>query len=224
MSARFGCRLCCAAVACVAVACGLLSMQPVQSRADPCTPVTVGLDASQANTSASPFLGEAPGQTFMARDTLIRSLTVWRVAVEDTNLYGMHLYFTNTDSTGTPLVNQIVINGPTVYNPYGDGIHPIPFQFVFESPVGLPRPGEYAFFIAITPCIPGGYFDILGRMSTADLYPDGHFWWTGRSATCSLHGLKSNPVADLCFEIEFCHAATTPVRRQTWGQLKQRYR
>jgi len=170
-------------------------------------------------------LGEAPGQTFMARDTLLHSLTVWRVASEDSNLFGMHLYITATDSTGYPLINQIVLDGPTAYHPYGDGIHPIPFQWVFDPPLVLPRSGLYAFFLQISPCIPG-YFDVLGRdEGTEDLYPEGHLWVTARSASCILRGgLNSFPASDLIFKIEFCSTAVVPVRHPTWGGLKAHYR
>jgi len=199
-----------------------LALAPPAAGGVPCSIVAVGIDTSQATSSASPLLGEAPGQTFFARDTLIHSLTVWRIASEDTNLFGMHLYITRADSTGKPLLDQIVLNGPTLYNPYGDGIHPVPFQWLFDPPLTLPGTGHYAFFLALSPCILG-YFDVLGRESQQDLFPDGSFWWTGRSADCSLIGLNNNPVADLVFALEFCDTHSTPVLRKTWGELKARY-
>jgi len=168
----------------------LAVLGPTQPRAAsvPCSIVAVGIDTSQATSSVSPLLGEAPGQTFFARDTLIHSLTVWRVASEDTNLFGMHLWITRADSTGKPLLNQIVLNGPTVYNPYGDGIHPIPFQWVFDPPLTLPGSGHYAFFLALSPCILG-YFDVLAREAPVDVYPDGHYWRSARDATCAVSGV-----------------------------------
>jgi hypothetical protein len=201
-----------------------LSATQRQAAAESCTIVSVGLDTSQANNSGGAFLGEAPGQTFLARDTLIRSLTVWRVASEDTNLFGMHLYITDTDSTGMPLTDHVVLDGPTLYNPYGDGIHPIPFQWVFDPPTALPARGQYAFFLQMSPCVLG-YFDLIARESDEDLYADGHFWWTDRSLTCALRqSLNSNPRADMIFKVEFCRTGIVPVRRKSWGEIKTMYR
>lgn len=210
----------------VAVALAMLMLSGVSGRSagQPCSIVTVALDTSLANSSGGAFLGEAPGQTFMARDTLIRSLTVWRVASEDTNLFGMHLYVTETDSTGMPLTDHVVLDGPTVYNPYGDGLHPIPFEFVLDPPAALPRPGLYAFFLAMTPCVLG-YFDLIGREGDKDVYPEGHVWWTGRSLTCALRpAVMSNAAADFIFRVEFCSTAIVPTLRTTWGELKVLYR
>ena len=197
---------------------------PAFCAAPPCALDTVGLEISLANSSGGAFLGEAPGQTFMARDTLLRSLTVWRVAVQDTNLFGMRLYITETDSAGMPLTDRVVLDGPTIYNPYGDGVHPIPFEWVFDPPVALPRAGRYAFFLRMTPCVLG-YFDVLGRESTEDLYPEGHYWRTARSFGCVLLPRPSaNPLADMIFRMEFCSAAVVPVLHRTWGGIKVIYR
>jgi hypothetical protein len=226
MSARLDVHALWRATVVSALALSILSEAAKPCAGQPCSGVSIGLDVSQANNSASPFLGEAPGQTFMARDTLLHSLTVWRVASEDSNLFGMHLYITETDSTGYPLIDHIVLDGPTVYNPYGDGVHPIPFQWVFDPPLVLPRSGLYAFFLRMTPCILG-YFDVLAREGTEDLYPEGYLWRTARSAAsgCILRGgLDSNPAADLIFKIEFCSMAAVPVRHTTWGELKVLYR
>ena len=193
-----------------------------------CSSVTVGLDTSLANSSGGAFLGEAPGQTFLAADTLVRSVTVWRVASEDTNYMGMHLYITKTDSAGTPETDQVILDGPTVYNYFGDGIHPIPFQFVMEPPVVLPGPGLYAFFLREEPCSLG-YFDLIGREETSggDIYPPGHVWLTRRSnySGCVLKiNPNSYPLADFIFSIEFCQTTTTPTLSPTWGALKAHYR
>jgi hypothetical protein len=159
----------------------------------------------------------------MARDTLIRSLTVWRVAVQDTNLFGMHLYITETDTAGMPLTDRVVLDGPTIYNPYGDGVHPIPFEWVFDPPVVLPRAGRYAIFLRMTPCVLG-YFDVLST-GGRDLYPEGHYWRTARSFGCVLLPRPSaNTLADMIFRMEFCSTAVVPVRRRTWGEIKVIYR
>ncbi len=224
MRARFSRHSPFAAAACLVLASSTLGGARAMCGPVPCAPVTIGLDTSQANTSGGYFLGEAPGQTFLARDTLIHSLTVWRVASQYYSLYGMHLYITETDSTGTPLVNRVVQDGPVVFNPYGDGIHPTPFQWVFDPPVALPRTGRYAFFLEIYPC-QIYYFDVLGREEGGeDLYPDGHYWSTTRSGLCLPEApVSSYPTGDMIFQIEFCDSST-PVRPMTWGRLKMMYR
>ena len=49
--------------------------------AELCVPTIVGLDPSTADRSANVDFGRAKGQTFLARDTLIQSITVWRAAL-----------------------------------------------------------------------------------------------------------------------------------------------
>jgi hypothetical protein len=180
--------------------------------------VTIGLDPSQANTSGGAFLGHGIGQTFAARDTLIRSLTVWRV--EPTSTIGIHLYIVGTDSTGTPDATRIIQDGPTLSIP-GDGTYPVEFKWTFDPPVALPSPGEYAFFLFQDPC--AIYFDVLGTTDSA-LYADGQGWGTGRS-DCVMNGdLHTASGADVIFQIEFCHDVVTPTRKASWGKLKTIYR
>jgi hypothetical protein len=122
-----------------------------------------------------------------------------------------------------PLTDRVVLDGPTLRIPYGDGIHPIPFQWVFDPPVILPRAARYAYFLRMEPCVLG-YFDVLST-GGRDLYSEGHVWWTTRSFGCVLLPRPSeNRLADMIFRMEFCSTATVPVRRNTWGELKLRYR
>ena len=75
-------------------------------------------------------LGRGLGQTFVADDTLIRSVVLWRIAGEDTNYVGMRLFVYETDSSSVypsgvvPNPNRRVLNGKTVVVPFGDGVHP----------------------------------------------------------------------------------------------------
>ena len=136
-------------------------------------------------------------------------------------------YLTETDSTtGRPLTNRIVLDGPTLYNPYGDGIHPIPFHWEFDPPVALPRQGLFAFFLKMSPCV--GVFDVLSTGEAApNPYPEGQYWWTSRSSQCRLEFVGSgntNPLADIIFTMEFCTTNPTPTRRGTWGEVKVLYR
>ena len=171
------------------------------------------------------MLGESPGQTFFAPESLLKSLTVWRVAVQDTHYLGLVLRITPTDDLGVPLASPLLYEGPTIRNFYGDGVNPTPFRWEFDPPFVLPGIGTYAFFISPNHCSPG-VFDLVGRYPGGDTYSDGSFWWTQRSlaADCPLRGpMNHNPDADLAFDIEFCRSVT-PTRRTTWGEVKLLYR
>ena len=176
------------------------------SRGD-CASAVVGLDPSQANTSGSALLGEGIGQTFATSDTLIGSLTVWRV--EQFSTIGMHLYIMGTDSTGKPDRSRMIQNGPTLVV-YGDGTYPAEIKWTFDPPVVLPSPGEYAFFLFQDPCLE--FFDILAT-SMGALYPDGNAWYTGQTSQCIMNSnLHNIPDADYIFQVEFCHEVATRSR------------
>jgi hypothetical protein len=185
--------------------------------------VTVGIDPSLANNSAGDILGESIGQTFFASDTLIRSLTVWRVAQEETLYIGIDPYIVGTDSAGIPLPNPVIQHGPVVHVFFGDGVHPIKFKWDFDPPVVLPHRGLYAFFLQVPMDECPSYFDVLGR-SPPDQYPEGHLWLSRRTSLCTLRTPDSFPNGDIVFTIEFCHDTNTPVRKSTWGRLRTLYR
>ena len=189
-----------------------------------CTQDSIGIDPSLANSSGGTILGEAIGQTFYAADTLLTSLTVWRVASQCQNfLIGMHLYIARADSNGTPLLSQIVLDGPSLVVPNGDCVHPIPIQWGFDPPLVLPAAGTYAFFLQVQMSQCPSYFDLIGREGS-DAYPPGHVWRTNRTDFCELvGGLVSYPDADFSFIAVFCDTHSTPTLRHTWGELKMRY-
>jgi hypothetical protein len=191
--------------------------------ASPCMPVSVGIDTSLADTDSFVGVlgGEAPGETFLATDTLIRSVTVWRVAVQTPYGGSLKLWITEVDSTGKPRTDRVIQEGPVISVPFGDGIHPIKMEFILDPPVALPRPGQY-FVAAQDYC--GGHWGLL--INTHDAFPDGTLWRTGRSAStgCLLRTDPDQFVSDdLVFTIEFCDTST-PVRLTSWGQLKLKYR
>lgn len=195
---------------------------PVPSAlANDCAHVESGVDPNLANSSGGVILGEAVGQTFHADALLIESITVWRVAYEDTNQFGMHVYVTATDSLGRPNSRQVLASGPDVYHLFGDGTHPIEFEFVFDPPLSLPSIGNYYFTIQSVPCY--GFWD-LAAVDGLDYYPAGHAWANSRSLECTLSPFAfSYPSADLCFRIRYCDIST-PTQRTTWGHLKAIYR
>src|SRR5262245_40691670 len=78
-----------------------------------CRQVAIGNALSEANVTSG-ALHSGIGQTFFAADTLLSSLTVWRVASQDSNwLIGMHPYILATDSTGAPAIDKVIVEAPT---------------------------------------------------------------------------------------------------------------
>jgi hypothetical protein len=192
--------------------------------AEPCVPIVVGVDTSKTTSSNSPQFGEAFGQVFLARDTLIQSITVWRASVVDTGFFSLRLYIAETDSLGRPAPNSVISVGPDVFNEFGDGVHHIPFRFEFDPPFALPGPGKYEFAIQPVPC--DGRFEALFDNKNSS-YADGGMWLHGRSAItgCRLRNYPSDRThLDLIFEIEFCDTSTVPVLPQSWGRVKESYR
>lgn len=185
-----------------------------------CAVRSIGVDATSANSWAAIAFGGAVGQTFAATDPVIRSITVWRTAIQDTNHAALQVYIMETDSTGRP--DGVIREGPRVYVPYGDGIHPVRFDFVLDPPLVLPDRGTYAFSIASRPC--GASVNIVA--SGVDPYPGGNLWASGRN-TCVLRGhISSYPAADLAFEITFCEDLSTGIvvprfaAEATYGQVR----
>lgn len=165
--------------------------------------------------------GEAPGQTFVARDTLIESVTVWRAARQTPYYWYVKLWVTEVDSTGKPRVDRVLREGPVITVPLGDGIHPIEMKFVLDPPCALPGPGQY-YFAVQDYC--GGIWDFLAN--NEDPYPDGQAWRSDISchSGCYLRQfMYSFPWADMLFRMEFCSDVVTPTRQQSWGRLKIRY-
>ena len=171
------------------------------------------------NNSTSVYLGQAVGQPFKAADLPIRRITVWRPAVDDTNLFGIHLFLLRTDSLGAPDVRPLLLDGPRLVVPYGDGQHHVRFDFMFDPPYQLPGPGTYCLALQASPCY--GVWNLVA--DSDDHYPDGSLWHFSRS-DCFLRDFPQNyPGADLIFEVEYCDMVT-PTRGTTWGKLKVHYR
>jgi hypothetical protein len=187
-----------------------------------CTDQVVGVDTSLATGLGGPILGESLGQGFLAPDSLIRAITVWRIASESWNDTGLHLFITRADSSGKPVPNSILLDGPTLVRSLGDGIHPIPFRFEFDPPYALAGPGHYYFAILGVPC--SGFFDLL--LSDRNPYVDGATWLSGRTyfSGCRLRDYPEQyPLVDFVFTIEFCKQGRDDARF-TWGRVKATYR
>ena len=197
--------------------------------ADPvCVPVHAGLDPKIWDVSRGPISGDALGQVFLAEDTLITRLTVWR-RPNNRSVIGAHLYITAVDTTWTPpipVTRQILLDGPTlhVYDSDPPG-QLIAMPFVIDPPLALPHPGLYAFFLQPEDCDQGDAWEITA--SDQNPYPYGIYWITGTALnSCYLHGVAGGgDNDDLIFDIEFCRPdATTPTLKSSWGRIKTIYR
>ena len=188
--------------------------------ADPCAIDTIGIGPAWATTHDGPLLGEAVGQVFFAPDTLIDAITVWRWAAQDSNLAGWHLWIASADSTGRPVPDSVILDGPTLAGRYGDGVTPTPFRFEFNPPFALPAPGNYELAIQDDPC----YGTIQLLMNSYNGYAQGSVWLHSRSLDCLLRNYPSQfPDVDLIFQVEFCDIPT-PTLPRTWGRLRAAYR
>ena len=203
---------------------------PARAESPPeCVHYTAGFDSSDAAaaiTGRGTFKGEAVGETFLALDTLITRITVWRPAI-DIDALGTRLFVTRVDTNKTPprpVTQAIVQDGPLVFvresDPPGQIIR---MDFNFDPPLVLPFRGMYAMFFQRDHCDWGSTY-ILG--SESDPYPPGRYWQTGHATvSCYLAStIGSEDNMDLYFQIEYCRDAATPVSRRTWGELKLLYR
>lgn len=195
---------------------------------DMCTlPVSAGLDTAQADTSVTAFLCRGFGQTFLATDTLIQAIRIWRPPVPPhIDAAPRHLYITETftipgDPRVIPDVERILLDAGPVVNLVGDGTHAVEYRWVFDPPFALPRRGMF-------------FFDILASENsswlipavTTDPYPDGAAWETSRELNCRPGPPFGDtpPHLDLVFDIQFCATGATPVLQKSWGRLKTIYR
>src|SRR5262245_24770266 len=187
------------------VALGCVGMsQP--SWGEPCRPDSFAIDTTGAIRSIAAMWGEAPGQTFEARDTLISSISVWRRAEQAVNISEMKLWIVRVDSTGRPRSDQVVYEGPVIGAQPGDGIHPIEIRFDLDPPASLPGPGKFGFFVQ-NQC--NWFFDLLVR--EPDSYSHGEAWRSEIAIynSCMLRGIFDRFDHDLCCRIGFCSSHST---------------
>lgn len=145
-----------------------------------CSPVHVGLDPAAWSTGRGTFAGRALGQTFLAQDTIITKLTVWRPP-NLPNVLGAHLIITEVNTSRAPPrpnTGAILLNGPTLHvydsNPPGELVE---LAFVIAPPLHLPRPGLYAFFLQTEACDQGEFRVIA---SDKNPYPYRIYWGSSR--------------------------------------------
>ncbi len=188
-----------------------------------CATAHVGIDTVGANAATTVFDGRGEGQVvYMWRDTIVTSFTVYRAVYEDSFPRFARLFVTNSDLNGRPVVSSVIYAGPIIQAGFGDGIHPTPFVFDINPPLVLPHRGLYYFNVTEATCF--GAFFLLE--DTTNRYLFGGEWRTGKlgcdpRAPGSLASFYT--VTDLIFDVATC-SAVTPVRRDTWGALKIRYK
>ena len=194
--------------------------------ASECRPVEITVDTSLANIEPLVWVRHSWNQLFVAEDTLIRSITVWRPARNDSMDTPMKLYITEVDSSfglQRPDTKKILLDGPNIVVPAGDGIHPIQCTWILDPPFNLPRRGQFSFQVKEDLC--GGGFLILG--STSNPYPFGGAWQTDQNVDCRAAGCCPQEYPwhgemDLVFQIESCDLSV-PTVSSSWGRMKASY-
>jgi hypothetical protein len=182
-------------------------------------PFIVGVDLARADTTVTAFFCRGFGQVFLANDTLIHSISIWRPGQPALDGQPRYLYITGTGS-GDPDVRQLLLAAPPLVNVVGDGVHPVEYRWVFDPPFALPLQGKFFFDILAND------FSAFGILAaTTDPYPDGQGWETGPEFNCDRPGDGRTfvPHPDLVFQIQFCATGATPTRQGSWGRLKTTY-
>jgi hypothetical protein len=192
------------------------------SKADSCLAESAGIDTTAGDTNIGLHNAQAVAQVFLAPDSLIASITVWRPVSQFSNVNGMHLYITKLDSlTGKPSIFEILLDGPTVIFP-DTGTVAKPVTYEFDPPFALPSKGRFAFAIKEeNPYCFGGF---TLRANDTNAYPDGDAWTLNPNAACD--DIGNNPFHsqdDLIFTVTFCSPAV-PTLPATWGGVKASYR
>ncbi|PWT88051.1 MAG: hypothetical protein C5B54_11235 [Acidobacteria bacterium] len=185
----------------------------------------IGADPSLANSEAVVWIGRSWNQVFTATDTLVKSLTVWRPARNDSMYFPIKLYVLEVDSSfglQRPNPKGIVLDAPDIVVPGSGGIDPIKVQWVFDPPLALPHRGQFAFQVKEDLC--GGSFALLS--SSNDVYAGGDVWRTDPNVGCVGAGCcptQYSYARDLVFSIEFCDSPVA-TGSQTWGRVKSIFR
>ena len=206
-----------ALAACVSLSAGV---GPPAWGAATCAFDTVATDSTRGQGSVALFFGKALGQTFVASDTLIRSIAVWQPPADYYEHINVWVCRTRADQHAD-LINGLLWVDSRYFNQADPHL-----EYVFDPPLALPGPGLYAFFFQDA-C---GTDFALRYNVTDNLYPAGHLWRTGRTIgfgcyidpATSYYAQDEN--ADLIFAVTFCSGTVTAVRATTWGRLKTIYR
>ena len=196
---------------------------PIAASAADCTPASIGVDISAADTLVLVYECRGMSQGFQADDTLISAITVWDPPHAYVNYQERYLFVSGVNAGGTADPGQLIYGPDTLVVPVADSVHAIPYRWDFDPPLALPRRGPFAFVIM------AWEYGLFGLSSaTGDPYPDGILCRTFPVPDCSVPGGAAVcgmwEGQDLCFRIEFCHDLAVQARTSTWGKLKTLYR
>lgn len=182
---------------------------PRGAQGDPCSPIAISVDTAYADTTVTIWGCRGFGQVFLARDTLIQSISAWRPAQPALDGAPRYLFITETyesECCGTaPKAASVLLDAGPLVNQVGDGIHPVEYRWVFDPPFALPYRGKFFFDILAE------YFASFEMLAAnTDPYPDGDGWYTGPVWDCSEPGFGRGylPHPDLVFEVRFCTTVT----------------
>jgi hypothetical protein len=189
-----------------------------------CDTVSAGRFGDLGNFDYGVFDGRAANQVFLAQDTLITAITVWRHPQDYVNGTPMRLYITEVELLGgllRPDPSRILLAGEQILAG-GPSDVPIPIRYEFDPPFSLPRRGHFSFAIKVETRSCAGDFGL--RADSLGGYAEGDLWRTKADPfDCSF---GDSPLwqdgRDLVFKIEFC-LQPVAVLPDTWGRLKSRY-
>jgi hypothetical protein len=159
---------------------------------------------------------------FIAPDTLIQSITVWRQPDQFENQVPMHLFIGAMSAADSlrPDPLAILLNGPIV-SLQGASESARPVRFELNPPWALPSAGRYFFAIKEDACV-AAFVLLTDSLGT---YPHGDLWQVTPRPGCVELGNNAHwqGGVDLIFELEFCTpiVATQPT---SWGGVKSIYR
>lgn len=189
-----------------------------------CDTVSVGRAGDLGNFNYGVFDGRAANQVFLAEDTLITAVTVWRGSQDFVNGTPMRLYITEVELLGGllgPDPSRILLAGEQILAG-GPSDVPIPIRYEFDPPFSLPRRGHFSFAIKVETLSCAG--DFILRADSLGGYAEGDLWRTHADPfDCSYgNSPRWQEGRDLVFKIEFCLPPVAAVPG-TWGGLKSRY-
>jgi hypothetical protein len=184
-------------------------------------PTTVAVDMALADTAALAWGCRGYGQVFVAVDTLIESISIWRPPQPTLDARPRRLFITKTDSLGRPDTERLLLDAGPLVRQVGDGVHPVEYRWVFDPPFALPHRGRFFFVIQAE-----FYHSFAIPAATTNPYQDGAGWETGAVFGCSQPGYpySDGPHHDLVFRVQLCGSGFTSALPHSWGGLKLIYR
>src|SRR5882672_5911811 len=122
---------------CILVCIGLGWLHVSAAAGDSCATRAIGVNVTLANSELYAFQCRGQAQTFVADDTLVAAITIWKPPSAYIDRQNRYLFVLGTYA-GQP--NQFdVLDGPRILSVTSDDTtHHIPYRFVFDPPLALP--------------------------------------------------------------------------------------